>query len=35
MGRPDKKVKVVMPEGNTKETLDVAILGIAGQMMIK
>ena len=35
MGRPDKKVKVVMPEGHTIETLDGAVPGIAGQIMIK
>jgi alkaline phosphatase D len=35
MGRPDRKVKVVMPEGYTIKTLDGAVSGIAGQIKIK
>jgi alkaline phosphatase D len=35
MGRPDKNVKVVMPEGHTLKTLDGAVPGIAGQISVK
>jgi alkaline phosphatase D len=35
MGRPDKNVKVVMPEGYTLNTLDGAVPGIAGQISVK
>ena len=35
MGRPDKKVKVIMPENHTVETLDGAVPGIEGQIKIK
>ena len=35
MGRPDKNVKVVIPEGHTLKTLDGAVPGIAGQICVK
>ena len=35
MGRPDKNVKVVIPEGHTLKTLDGAVPGIAGQISVK
>jgi len=35
MGRPDKNVKVVMPDGHTLQTLDGAVPGIAGQISVK